>query len=160
MYPPPFIKVYNAYAGLPVNGQTVPDLPQYATPEAAACDLIARKITHIASDYANRPRYDIGTGLRMEMPPGWVGIVNNRSGLGSRGFVMANQQGWIDSDYRGEIVLRMVWLGEGELPVRCGDRVAQMMFIPAVQAEMIQVHSLSELAGSLRGEYGFGSTGQ
>ena len=99
----------------------------------------------------------IPTGLFMEFEPGYEVQIRARSGLAARhGIGLVNGVGTIDSDYRGEIKVALVNLGENAFTVNDGDRIAQMVIAPVVQAEIEPSEELSETA---RGKGGFGSTG-
>ena len=125
-------------------------LPTYATPGAAAFDL-----------YANNMDGDvIGTGLSFEIPEGHVMRVYSRSGHGFKyGVTLANSVGVIDSDYRGEVKVRLICntIRQPELVVRVGDRIAQAIIEPIPRVEFEMADELSETE---RGSGGFGSTGQ
>jgi len=93
----------------------------------------------------------------MELPVGYEAQIRPRSGLALRhGLTVANAPGTIDSDYRGEIVVLLVNLGQEPCTIAPGDRVAQMVIAPVVQA---QVEEAAELSESGRGAGGFGHTG-
>jgi len=99
----------------------------------------------------------IPTGLVLEIPPGWEGQVRPRSGLALRhGVGVLNSPGTIDSDYRGEVGVILVNLGEAPFPVRRGDRIAQLVF---ARVEPVEWEEVAALAETGRGEGGFGSTG-
>lgn len=93
----------------------------------------------------------IETGVAVEIPPGWVGLVRDRSGiaLSGRGFTVA---GVIDSSYRGEIKI----LFDRDITVEDGERVAQMVIVPHFDGEVIETDMLTSTS---RGDRGFGSTG-
>ena len=133
------------------------DLPAYETAGAAGMDLRAA----VAED---RPlvlnpgrRALVPTGLVMELPEGFEAQVRPRSGLALKhGVTCLNTPGTIDSDYRGEVKVLLVNLGEDELTVTRGMRIAQMVIAPVVQARLEE----RSLAGATaRGSGGFGSTG-
>ena len=100
----------------------------------------------------------IPTGIAIELPGPHVGaFLFARSGLASRhGIYLANGVGVIDSDYRGEILCAMVNGGQEPFEIKPGDRIAQMVFLPVVLADLVVV---DELAPSRRGAGGFGHTG-
>ena len=130
--------------------------PVYATPQAAGSDLSAR----LDSDLVLQPgdRAAVPTGLVFEIPPGYEGQVRPRSGLALKhGITILNTPGTIDSDYRGEVKVILVNLGSEPYTVHRGDRIAQILFSPVIQAEFIPVMELNE---SERGDGGFGSTGK
>jgi dUTP pyrophosphatase len=130
------------------------DLPRYETPGAAGLDLRADE------DFALAPgeRRLVPTGLRLEIPAGYEGQVRPRSGLAARhGIALVNAPGTIDSDYRGEVMVILVNLGQAPFAARRGDRIAQLVVAPVAQVE---VREAEGLAGTERGGSGFGSTGQ
>lgn len=100
------------------------------------------------------------TGLAFEVPPGWVMQVYSRSGHGFKSDVrLANVVGIIDSDYRGEMLVKLTrdeWNGT-DFVVRHGDRIAQCLLQPAPQWQLVEV---DELSSTERGSGGFGSTGR
>jgi dUTP pyrophosphatase len=99
----------------------------------------------------------VGTGIAVEIPEGYVGLVFIRSGLSKAGVGLTNSVGVIDSDYRGEIKLSMTYVaGNGGHYIRARDRVAQLVVIPAPTFDLVEVDALSNTE---RGSGGFGSTG-
>lgn len=131
------------------------DLPAYATPDSAGLDLRAaldKPMTLLPGSRALVP-----TGLQMALPPGYEAQIRPRSGLAFRhGITMLNTPGTIDSDYRGEVKVLAVNLGDEPFVIRHGDRIAQMVIAPVTHAV---VSGVDELPGTERGEGGFGSTG-
>ncbi len=130
-------------------------LPAYQTEGASGMDLRA----DIESELSIPPlgRALIPTGIAVALPPGVVGLVRPRSGLAVRhGVTCLNTPGTIDADYRGEIRVVLVNLGEAPFPVRRGDRIAQIVFAPVVRAAFRVV---DDLDATRRGEGGFGHTG-
>lgn len=102
--------------------------------------------------------YRAPLGFATEMPAGTAGFVFSRSGLGgSKGIVVAQGVGVIDSDYRGQWLVPLRNLGREGYTVQPGERVAQVVFLPVLAAEFVEAEGLSE---SQRGEGGFGSTGR
>lgn len=100
----------------------------------------------------------VGTGLAVEIPDGYVGLVYARSGLAcKRGLAPANKVGVIDSDYRGEIKVALFNHGKTEQTVAAGERIAQLVIAPYLRVEYEEVSGLSD---TVRGEGGFGSTGR
>ena len=100
----------------------------------------------------------IGTGLAMEIPEGYVGLVYARSGLAcKRGLAPANKVGVVDSDYRGEIKVALHNHGKEAQTVEKGERIAQMVIAPYLSVNYEEADELSETE---RGEGGFGSTGR
>lgn len=98
----------------------------------------------------------VGTGVRVEIPEGYVGLVFIRSSVGKHGVTLSNSVGVIDSDYRGEIKLSLVNNGHAPHHIYAGSYIAQLVVMPFV-GEAIKVHTLRATA---RGEGGFGSTGE
>jgi dUTP diphosphatase len=130
-------------------------LPSYMTPGAAGMDLLADVGEPV--EVASRARVLIPTGIAIELPPGFEAQVRPRSGLALRhGVTLLNSPGTIDSDYRGEIQVLMINLGDQPYTVRRGDRIAQMIVAPVGRAELREVDALSN---SRRGPGGFGHTG-
>lgn len=100
----------------------------------------------------------IGTGIAMEIPEGYVGLVFARSGVATkRGLRPANCVGVIDSDYRGEIMVALYNDNKEAQAIHIGDRIAQIVIVPYLSVEFNEVESLDETE---RGRGGFGSTGQ
>ena len=102
-------------------------------------------------------RASVGTGLAVEIPPGHAGLVLPRSGLAAkRGIALVNAPGLIDSGYRGEIRVLLLNTDPAEpFEVAIGDRIAQLVIVPFVEADPVE----DELSDSERGEGGFGSSG-
>jgi dUTP pyrophosphatase len=102
-------------------------------------------------------RHAVATGLALAVPHGFELQVRPRSGLALKhGVTLPNTPGTIDSDYRGELKIIMINLGDAAFEIRRGDRVAQLVLAPVTQATWLKVDELDETA---RGEGGFGSTG-
>lgn len=140
----------------PKIGREIP-APFYATPGSAAMDLHAcvdEAVTIPAGGRAVIP-----TGLAIALPSAdFVALVFARSGLGIKhGVAPANCVGVIDSDYRGEVMVGLQNSGKEDYTVSPGDRIAQLMITPVVQAQLRLVDELDETE---RGAGGFGSTGQ
>ena len=134
------------------HGQDLP-LPVYATQGAAGMDVVA------AEDLDLEPgrRHAVATGFAIAIPPGYEVQVRPRSGLALKhGITVPNTPGTIDSDYRGELKIIMINLGDAPFPVRRGDRVAQLVVAPVQYAGFVEV---DELDDTVRGTGGFGSTG-
>ncbi|MDR2741681.1 MAG: dUTP diphosphatase [Treponema sp.] len=130
-------------------------LPEYATGEAAGADLRARLPSPVSVPPLGRAR--IPTGLILEIPAGYEGQVRPRSGLAFRhGITVLNSPGTIDSDYRGEVSVIIINLGNEEFTVKDGDRIAQLVVAPVYRAPFVEAKELSETD---RGAGGFGSTG-
>jgi dUTP pyrophosphatase len=130
-------------------------LPKYQTPLSAGMDLLA----DLSEDVALEPleRRLIPTGLSIELPAGFEAQIRPRSGLAlKQGLTCLNTPGTIDADYRGEVGVLLINLSKERVVLKRGDRIAQMVIAPTVQATLQEVQVLTETA---RGEGGFGSTG-
>lgn len=130
-------------------------LPSYESVSAAGMDLPAA----ISEDVVLQPgeRRLIETGLSIALPLGYEAQIRPRSGLAARnGVTVLNTPGTVDADYRGEVKVILVNLGQEPFTVTRGMRIAQMVIAPVVQAMMEQVDDLPETE---RGAAGFGSTG-
>ena len=134
------------------------ELPAYATEGSAAVDLRAAIEENAPVTIAPGCRAMIPTGVAISPESrDVVAIVAARSGLAVKsGICLANGIGVIDSDYRGEISVGLLNTSDKEFTVQRGDRIAQLMFMPVLQATLIAAESLDETA---RGAGGFGSTG-
>lgn len=129
------------------------DLPIYATTGAAGMDVVSAEDVTIAPG----ARHAVATGLALAIPPGFEVQVRPRSGLALKhGITVPNTPGTIDSDYRGELKVILINLGADAFDIRRGDRVAQLVLAPVVQAGWLEVDELDE---TVRGAGGFGSTG-
>jgi dUTP pyrophosphatase len=130
-------------------------LPSYATTGASGVDLRAFIPTAITLQPLERILVD--TGLFLEIPEGWEAQVRPRSGLAiKQGLTCLNTPGTIDCDYRGEIKVILVNLGQEAQTIHSGDRIAQMVF---QQVQQVQWQVATELQTSERGSGGFGHTG-
>ena len=139
------------------HGLTLP-LPAYQSKGAAGLDLLAALDTKHPLTLAPGARALVPTGLVIELPQGYEAQVRPRSGLAlNYGIAVLNSPGTIDSDYRGEIGVVLANLGHAPFEIRRGERIAQLVVLPVVQAELIEVPQVSITA---RGEGGFGSTGK
>jgi dUTP pyrophosphatase len=133
------------------------DLPVYETEGAAGMDLRAAVPEDRPLLLLPGRRALVPTGLIMEIPAGFEGQVRPRSGLALKhGITCLNTPGTIDSDYRGEVKVLLVNLGEEDFSVTRGMRVAQIVFAPVSQLKVVE-QSLAE--ATTRGSGGFGSTG-
>jgi dUTP pyrophosphatase len=136
------------------HGADLP-LPSYESPGAAGMDLRAAVDRPIVLEPGARAA--IPTGLTMALPHGFEGQVRPRSGFALRDGVTAlNAPGTIDADYRGEVKVILVNHGSAAVKIARGDRIAQLVVAPVVQAAWSEVESLD---ATVRGEGGFGSTG-
>jgi dUTP pyrophosphatase len=130
-------------------------LPRYMTAGAAGMDLSSAAEAPLTLQPGERA--GVPTGLAMELPPGYEGQVRPRSGLALRaGVTVVNAPGTIDADYRGELVVLLVNLGQQPHTIAPGDRIAQLVIAPVTRAEVAEA---AELSGTERGGGGFGHTG-
>ncbi|HEY3204741.1 MAG TPA: dUTP diphosphatase [Thermoanaerobaculia bacterium] len=132
------------------------ELPAYATPGSAGCDLraaISETLTLLPGG-----RTLVPTGLAVAIPEGYEGQVRMRSGLAlDKGLSLLNGPGTVDSDYRGEIRLILANLGAEPVTIARGDRMAQLVIAPVARARLQKV---DELPATSRHTGGFGSTGK
>ena len=132
-------------------------LPAYETNGAAGMDLRAAVAEDAPLVLKPGARFMVPTGLAFAVPLGFEAQVRPRSGLAAKaGVTCLNTPGTIDSDYRGEVKVILINLGEEDFTIRRGDRIAQLVIAPVVQASWGLTTSLDETA---RGAGGFGSTG-
>ena len=137
------------------HAQDLP-LPAYETQGAAGLDLRAA-LPESDLELAPGARGLVPTGLVLALPQGSEGQVRPRSGLALRhGVTVLNAPGTIDADYRGEVQVLLVNLGQEPFIIRHGDRIAQLVVAPVVQARLVEVQLLDD---TVRGAGGFGSTG-
>ena len=131
------------------------DLPAYATSGAAGMDICAANEADIV--LAAGERCAVPTGFAMAIPDGFEAQIRPRSGLALKhGISVANAPGTIDSDYRGEIAVIIINLGNAPFTITRGMRIAQMVIAPVTRGQFTEVADLDD---SDRGEGGFGSTG-
>jgi dUTP pyrophosphatase len=131
-------------------------LPAYQSEHAAGIDLIAD--IDDAWNMAPGERRAVPTGIAVEVPVGYEGQVRPRSGRALKdGLGVINSPGTIDADYRGEVKVLLVNLGQLAIRILPGDRIAQLVITPVVRAEIVEVE---ELAPTTRGPGGFGHTGR
>ena len=128
-------------------------IPQYATPGSSGVDLCSTLYCMIKpGDMALIP-----TGIKLAIPEGYEGQIRPRSGLAlDKKIIIPNSPGTIDSDYRGEIRVLLMNMGDDPFTITFGDRIAQLVFAPVAQATFEEVKSLEP---TKRGAGGFGSTG-
>ena len=140
----------------PLIGDTIP-MPTYATSGAAGRDL--RAATEAASTLEPGDTTLLPTGLAIYIAdPAYAALILPRSGLGHKhGIVLGNLVGLIDSDYQGELMVSCWNRGGTSFTIEPGERVAQLILVPVVQAEFDLVESFDE---SSRGTGGFGSSGR
>jgi dUTP pyrophosphatase len=130
-------------------------LPSYATDQAAGLDLKAA----LAEPLTLKPgeRGVVPTGLKMAVPAGFEGCVRPRSGLAMKqGLTLTNSPGTIDADYRGEVKVLVINLGQEPVVLKRGDRIAQLLISPVAHAKVVQVEKVDD---TVRGAGGFGHTG-
>jgi dUTP pyrophosphatase len=139
------------------HGEGLP-LPAAQTEHAAGMDLVAALPADAPLVLAPLARAAVPTGLTMAIPPGYEGQVRPRSGLALKhGITVANAPGTIDADYRGEVKVILINLGEAPVTIARGERIAQLVIAPVTPAELV---TSPELPDTSRGAGGFGSTGR
>jgi dUTP pyrophosphatase len=126
--------------------------PAYAKAGDAAVDLTAISLSKVDKDEFGYLEY--GTGLAIEIPEGYVGLIFPRSSISNSGLILTNSVGVIDSGYRGEIKFRFKHIPDTSF-YKVGDRIGQLIIMPYPQIEFEEVQ---ELSSTERGEGGFGST--
>lgn len=126
--------------------------PVRATATSAGLDLR----NTVASIIQSEDYLLLKTGVYIEIPEGYVGILASRSGLGIKGLVVKQGIGVIDSDYRGEILVPLYNIGHKSMYIDAGDKIAQLLIMPVQYYDIEKVDNLSD---TIRGSGGFGSTG-
>ncbi len=138
-----------------VNGAGL-ELPAPASAGASGLDLPAAVSSAVVLEPGARAL--VGCGLALEIPHGWEGQVRPRSGLAAKhGVTVLNAPGTIDCDYRGEVKVILINLGDEPFTIARGDRIAQLVLCEV--AHGVEVHESESLSSTSRGEGGFGSTG-
>ena len=138
------------------HGEGLP-LPAYQTKQSAGLDLVAAVPAGTPVALGVGKRALVPTGLTMALPPGFEAQVRPRSGLALKhGVTVLNSPGTIDADYRGEVMVLLVNLGDAPLTISRGDRIAQMVIAPVTHSTL---HERATLEETSRGAGGFGSTG-
>ena len=133
-------------------------LPAYQSADAAGLDLLAAVAEDTPLVLLSGKHALVPTALAIALPPGFEAQVRPRSGLAAKhGVTVLNSPGTIDADYRGEIGVILINHGEAPFTIRRGERIAQMVIAPVVQAQLVSVVTLS---ATERGSGGFGSTGR
>jgi dUTP pyrophosphatase len=133
-------------------------LPAYETADAAGMDLRAAVADEAPATLQPGERAMIPTGLTIALPAGHEAQVRPRSGLAAKhGVTCLNTPGTIDADYRGEVKVILINLGQEPFVIKRGERIAQMVIAPVTRAELSVVTTLDE---TQRGSGGFGSTGR
>lgn len=131
-------------------------LPSYGSDFAAGADL--RACTKEPITIEPHDTKMIGTGLAMEIPEGYMGLIFARSGIASkRGLAPANKVGVVDSDYRGEFMVALHNHSSEPQSIESGERIAQLVIVPYMSAAFEEAEELSE---TVRADGGFGSTGK
>jgi dUTP pyrophosphatase len=134
-------------------------MPAYQTPGAAGMDLCACPEGEGGVPWQLLPggRALVATGLSLAIPDGYEGQIRPRSGWAlMHGVTVLNSPGTIDSDYRGEVKILLINLGQEPILIQPGDRIAQLVIAPVTRAELREVEVLSDTE---RGDGGFGHTG-
>ena len=153
------MKKYNVVNTTPIKIKKLNEkakVPTYGTPCAAGADLYAL-LDEPVTLAPHETKY-ISTGVAFEIPVGLVGLVFARSGLSCKqDLAPANKVGVVDADYRGEVMVILHNHGTQNRTIQNGDRIAQIAFVPYVQAAFEEVDTLSD---TLRGTGGFGHTGR
>jgi dUTP pyrophosphatase len=135
------------------HGEGLP-LPRYASEDAVGLDVAAAEELTLAPG----ERHAVATGFAIEIPRGYEVQVRPRSGLAMKhGITCLNTPGTIDSDYRGEVKVILINLGQEPFEIRRGERIAQLVPAPVLRADFVEA---AELAETARGSGGFGSTGR
>lgn len=136
-----------------LNGNAT--IPTYGSEYAAGCDLYACLEDEVVIDPDETVL--IHTGIAMEIPTGYAGLIYARSGLATKkGLAPANKVGVVDADYRGEIMVALHNHSKESAKVQNGERIAQMVITPYLVADFVECEELSD---TVRGNGGFGSTG-
>lgn len=131
-------------------------LPTYGSEFSAGADLYALCDEDIL--FLSGETKFVHTGLSMEIPEGYAGLIYARSGLAcKRGLAPANKVGVVDSDYRGEVMVALHNHSDSVQKISAGERIAQLVVTPFLKAEFFESEALSD---TVRGEGGFGSTGR
>lgn len=138
--------------------RTGAQVPTKATDGSNGFDLVACTKQKLYSFHDKALRYvEYGTGIAVEIPEGYCGLVLPRSSISNTSLILSNSVGLIDSDYRGEIIFRFKNDGTREAEYGLGDRLGQLLIIPVPSVTLLEVSELSE---TIRGHGGYGSTGK
>lgn len=158
---PPLSSAHTASPGVVVQLRRLRDsaqVPGYQTPGASGLDLCAAMEDGRPMTLAPLSRALVPTGLSAAIPRGYEGQVRPRSGWALKyGITVLNSPGTIDADYRGEIKVLLVNLGQEAVTIQPGDRIAQLVIAAVAQAVLCEVEVLDE---TTRGDGGFGHTGR
>lgn len=125
-------------------------IPSYSKNGDAGLDLVATSVKYEKGNFV------YGTGIALEIPEGYVGLIYPRSSISKYDLMLCNHVGVIDSNYRGELLLKFKTTRDFPKIFIVGDRIAQLIIVPYPKISLIQVEELSE---SNRGDKGFGSSG-
>ena len=128
-------------------------IPEYATPGSSGCDIRSIEFLEIKPQEIKI----VKTGIFLSIPKGYEIQIRSRSGLSSKGIIVLNSPGTIDSDYRGEIGIIIMNVSSETFTVNIGDRIAQMVCVEVIKIEFAPEDS--RLGKTKRGTNGFGSTG-
>lgn len=129
-------------------------IPKYAKNGDAGLDLIA-----ISKNFINEKEYgfvEYDTGIALEIPEGYIGLIFPRSSISTTGMILANSVGLSDPNYRGSIKCRFKWIPETKM-YEVGDKIAQLVILPYPQIEFKEVDELSKTE---RNDMAFGSSGK
>jgi len=138
------------------HGEGLP-LPEYATAGSAGLDLIAALPEDGPLTLAPLARAAVPTGLCLALPEGFEAQVRPRSGLALKhGLTVLNAPGTVDADYRGEVKVLLINLGDSPVRLERGQRIAQLIVAPVTRIHLVKAGNLEE---TTRGSGGFGSTG-
>ena len=129
-------------------------LPKYAFKNDACVDLFYNGPSFVLGSMETQK---CGTGIRMQIPVGYLGMVCSRSGLAKKGVIVSNAPGIIDSGYRGEVCVLLTNTSKDESEINTGDRIAQLVVLPYPEIVFEQTQSLEDTD---RGTGGFGSSGK
>lgn len=133
-------------------------IPSYQTKGAAGCDICAFLNENESILLKKGERVLVPTGIKMEIPEDFEVQIRPRSGLAIKnGITCLNTPGTIDSDYRGEVKVILINLGNEDFEIKNGERIAQLVVAPVTQANFLSVDLLNETE---RGSGGFGHTGK
>lgn len=131
-------------------------MPRYQSEHAAGFDLMAALDEPLI--LAPLSRTAVATGIAVEIPPGFEGQVRPRSGRAlDEGLTVLNSPGTLDADYRGELKVILVNLGQHSITINPDERIAQLIIAPVARAQLVEV---GELGHTQRGSGGFGHTGK
>ncbi len=138
------------------HGADLP-LPSYQSAHAAGLDLLAAVPANAPLTIAPGARVLVPTGIAIALPPDCEAQVRPRSGLAARqGLTVLNAPGTIDAEYRGEVQVLLINLGQEPVTINRGMRIAQLVVTPVLRVQVVETGALDD---TLRGSGGFGSTG-